>query len=337
VRGARRVLEHRRLAPPEPQRAVRPAHRLPAATGCRQRGGQRIGGPHAGGARPPCARQPHGAPGIAVLGLEEREVHVRVDPRGAQQSLLRAHQGERPPSLHDAAGRELGLAERDDVLGQREPRDDSLESLDGRAEVPVRGVDAREAGLRGQVGGEHGERLAVGAARGADAAAAQLEVPEQRGDVGDVLRGARPGGDGEAHRLGRAGQVAVQLADVRGACVGAERRLHVEHVLQGRGCRVVAPELDVRVDEDRVGLRAVRGGAARGLAVAQRGAEVVPREGERAARRVRRSVGGREPAGTGQEAVRLAVPRWVARLPGALQVRAGERSGGGRVAGRLAR
>ena len=67
---------------------------------------------------------------------------------------------------------------------------------------------------------------------GADPAAGELQVAQQRVDVGAVLGRPAAGGDGEAHRLHGAGQVAVELADVGDARERGEVGLEVDHALQ---------------------------------------------------------------------------------------------------------
>ena len=59
----------------------------------------------------------------------------------------------------------------------------------------------RKARLRGEVVGHARERLPVGVRRGAHAAAVQLEVAQQRLDVGHVLGGSAAGRDRQRHRL----------------------------------------------------------------------------------------------------------------------------------------
>lgn len=105
-----------------------------------------------------------------------------------------------------------------------------------------------------------------------------LQVAEQRLDVGDVLRHLPARRDGQCHCLQRATKVAVQLAVVGDACVGGEVGTHVDHLLQRSACRLITAELDLRVDEHRVGAGELRRDAVRRKSDAQCGAEVVARE-----------------------------------------------------------
>ena len=151
------------------------------------------------------------------------------------------------------AGGELGLAERDDELRQRQPRDDAAQaerSPRRSARAPRRSARARRAA--GAYAGTPASAAPNARARRAEPPALELEVAEQRLDVGDVLRRAAAGADGAAHRRRGAREVAVQLAQVRHARVRRERRLEVDEVLQLALRDRVAAELDVRVDEDRV-------------------------------------------------------------------------------------
>ena len=111
----------------------------------------------------------------------------------------------------------------------------------------------------------------------------QLEPAEQRAHVGVLLGRRAAGRHRRAHGGQRAGEVAVQLAEVGHARVGGEVGLAVDHLLQRAAGLGVAPELDEGVDDGAEGLddrRRQRAGAQR---VAQAGPEVVARELERAA------------------------------------------------------
>ena len=112
-----------------------------------------------------------------MLGLEQGEIHVGVDAGRPQEALLRTHEGERPATLRDLSCREPRLAERDDVLGERQPLHEALHPLGRGTQAAPRRVDPGQAGLRGQMGGEDGERLAVRAPRCADAPATKPESP----------------------------------------------------------------------------------------------------------------------------------------------------------------
>ena len=61
----------------------------------------------------------------AVVGLEDRQLDVGVHARAREQLLLRRDQREVPRAAAAPARGQLGLAERDHVLGQRQPFDDA--------------------------------------------------------------------------------------------------------------------------------------------------------------------------------------------------------------------
>ena len=279
-----------------------------------------------------------------MVGLEDRELDVGVDARRVQQLLLGADERERLPRRGLAPGGEFRLAERDHVLGQREPLDELAQPVDVT-------VEPRQAERRARVVGDQRERLPERAPSGGAPPAPPLELPQQGADVGAVLGRRAAGGDGEAHRLDGAGEVAAQLAQVGGAGVGGEVRFAVEHRLQFAGGVVIAAELDERVDADR---RTEVPGAP---AERERLAEVMARERDLAgggeclgrARRAEDAFGARVEGGVGGLAGALQVgvgecgPEVVAAAAdGALQLRhvgggagqhgpLGARRGGGRV------
>ena len=78
--------------------------------------------------------------------------------------------------LRRLSGRQLRLTEGDDVLGQREPLDQDRR----RRSLPCVVIEPREAQLGRGVARDQGERLGEGAARRGPAAAAPLQLAEQR-------------------------------------------------------------------------------------------------------------------------------------------------------------
>src|SRR5205085_11225559 len=105
------------------------------------------------------------------------------------------------------AGGELRLAEADDVLGQRQAGDDRA-VLAGRARQPAADrVETGETRVGGDVAGEAGERGAIGVPGRGEPAALQLDVPEQRLDVGAVLGDVAAGRDRRLDRGRGARQV----------------------------------------------------------------------------------------------------------------------------------
>src|SRR6185503_21044040 len=103
---------------------------------------------------------------------------------------------------------------------------------------------------------------------------------EQRLDVGDVLGRTAAGGDRQAHRVERAGQVAVQLAQVGDARVGGQVGLQVDHALQRARGGAVAAELDLGVDDDAERAGQAGGDAVGREPVAEAAEEVVAGERE---------------------------------------------------------
>ena len=183
-------------------------------------------------------------------------------PAASQQLLLGGDERERLARGGRAPGGELRLAERDHVLGERQPLDELAAAASDRRRRAAPGRASRPGG-RGTSASACAERAPSGGAPPAP----PLELPQQRADVGAVLRRRAAGGDGEAHRLDGAGEVAAQLAQVGDAGVAGEVRLAVDHRLQLALGVVVAAELDERVDADR---RADRARRARPSASARR-------------------------------------------------------------------
>ncbi len=118
---------------------------------------------------------------------------------------------------------------------------------------------------------------------GAVVAAVDLELAEQRLDIGEVLGTAATRRDRQPHRLHGAVEVAVQLAEVRDPRVGGERGLEVDEALERTlGARVLA-ELDLGVGDYRVRPDQVGGEQVRAAAELEPGLEVVAGKGQRPA------------------------------------------------------
>src|SRR5205823_10052603 len=103
-----------------------------------------------------------------------------------RQAPLEAEERRVAPSRARATRRELVLAERGDVLRQRQPRDQFPQSPGRRGQKAARGVDLRQPGDRGAVGREAVRGVAIGLLGGRQASALELQVAEQRLDVRDV-------------------------------------------------------------------------------------------------------------------------------------------------------
>ena len=71
------------------------------------------------------------ATGVAVARLVDREVDVGVHAVGLEEALLGAEEPEVATGSSPAPSGQLGLAESDDVLGEREARDDGAIARDG--------------------------------------------------------------------------------------------------------------------------------------------------------------------------------------------------------------
>ena len=152
-------------------------------------------------------------------------------------------------------------------------------------------VGSCEPGEGGNVAGGTRERRAVLPTRSCAPVAGELEVAQQRSDVGDVLVCLAAGRQRPFQCIARSGQIAVQLTKVGDARVGVEVGPEIDHALQRPAGGVVAPQLDVGVDDHGEGLDDLGCQLARAQAVAQRSAEVVTGEAQHAARGVRPGVG----------------------------------------------
>ncbi len=146
-----RVMAQERIAAAERERAVRPAQAGRGAPGARQRPAHRVRGAHAGRRAPGAARERQRPPGRAVVGLVDGRLGVRVDARGAEQAALGADEAELAPGGRGAALGQARLAERDDVLGQRQPLRERLPAATGGGQVALRRGDPGEPGQRGRV------------------------------------------------------------------------------------------------------------------------------------------------------------------------------------------
>src|SRR5436189_156656 len=103
--------------------------------------------------RPPA----RAAPAVRAAARDARSPAARA----AQQSLLSVHEREVTARGREASRRELGLAEGDRVLRQRQPLDDAPQRRDSARKVAAGGADARHPRLGADVVREAGERRPV--------------------------------------------------------------------------------------------------------------------------------------------------------------------------------
>ena len=150
----------------------------------------------------------------------------------------------------------LQVAEERDRARHGKAPGEVAEASDGVGAPAARHVDACLADLGEHELGFETQRLLVLGVGGAEVAAAELEVAEQRGDGRAVEGDPVGGGVGGAHRASRTDGVTVQLPDVREPGVGGQAGVTVEELLEGRRRVVVVPELHLRVDghRERVGV-----------------------------------------------------------------------------------
>ena len=261
-----------------------------------------------------------------MIGLEERELPVGVDAAGAEQAPLGGHERQVVPGCARAARRELGLAERDDVLGERESLDDAPQAPDRWPERTPGRLDARQPRVGGREAGLCAERRAIGRAGRREAPAVALERTEQHLNVGGALGRRAPGVDREAHRGDRPADVAAQLAQVGHAGVGREAGLDVDEPLKHAAGLVVAPQLDERVDDHRQRPRRLRRERAGAPAGDRARPEVVATQGERSLADRRRDVAAVAGERLAVGLLRPGVVRVVAGLADLLQVRVAERA-----------
>ena len=84
-----------------------------------------------------------------MVGLEDRQLRVRVDAGRAEQPLLGADQRKVAPGGGAATGGQLRLTEPGDVLGERLPLGQPAPARDRLGQVSARGGEAGEAGFGG--------------------------------------------------------------------------------------------------------------------------------------------------------------------------------------------
>ena len=227
-RGQPGVVEEQRVERAEAQRAARPPQpgaRLPAAVSAHpSASAERTLGASAQ-ARRASATARAGLPWSASKSASSTSVFT---PARAQQRLLRAHERE--------------VAPRPRAPGRRQPASPSAMTYSGsgsRSTTPrqraiAAGVSPRqpspsEPGLGGRRSPARRPGRAVRAPRGVGVPRWSSSPPSSALHVGHVLRRRAAGGDGQPHRGRRAGEVAVQLAEVGHARVGGEVGLAVDH------------------------------------------------------------------------------------------------------------
>src|SRR6185503_2779023 len=188
---------------------------------------------------------------VAVIAFEQGQIEVHRDAGRLEQGDLRAGGVELPSRSQRVVGRILHLAERDDVLGERQDRRRVLELACGRRQVTITDREPAEPGERwGRVRLQI-ERGLVGGAGSDRIASETLEMPADRPRERRVLRCDPWRPERATHRVERTVDVATQLTCVResrqrreiGGLAG-ERFGRVERL-------VVAAELDERIDDDR--------------------------------------------------------------------------------------
>ena len=154
--------------------------------------------------------------------------------------------------------------------------------LDGLGGPALRGAHARQAGLRVQVVREGLQRDCVLLLGLGQLAAVEIQVPELP-CVQATFSGAGPPAFAACSIAAmRAGDIAVQLAGIRDARIGAEVGAEVDHALERIDGLLVLPQLDLRVADDPVGIGFLRAERLGLLAPFERGAELVARHLERA-------------------------------------------------------
>ena len=124
--------------------------------------------------------------------------------------------------------------------------------------------------------------LVGGLGRG-QASRPQVQVADQRLDIGPVGGRVAAGGGRLDHGRDRPGGVAEQLAGVGDPGQAALGRLAVDHRLGGDDGRLVAAQLDLGVEDDPEGVGQVGVGLGRPGAPGERGLEVVAAQLEQAA------------------------------------------------------
>ena len=271
VRSARRA--HTSPAPPGARRASAPSPaRRPS--GCSAPAARR-----AGRAGPPARR--------AMVRLEENRLGVRQRPApagaagaGCARPRGRRCAARRSPSACSTSASSVSAVVSGSPSVERRRRAAALRRCPLAASI--RASPVRAWGKSGDVA----ERLAVRARGAAPPAAVELEVAEERLDVGGALRPASRR-DREPHRGTAPLDVAVQLAEVGHARVRGEARLQVHEPLDRPRRRGVAAELDLRVGDHRAA--AGRGPAPRALASCPAAAARRSRAGTRRACRPRRA------------------------------------------------
>ena len=216
------VVGEQRVGRPEPPRPHRPLHALARAARTRQRPAERVGGAHTRRRRPRTPRESHAARTVAMVGLEDRQLGVGVHAGAAEQRLLGAHERQILTGRAPLSRGQLGLAQRDRVLRQRQPRDDLPPARHCAVQVASIRRQPGAAGLGRRVARRQRQGHRVGPARVRRAPAHQREVAAEDFDSGAVLGCRTARGGGQAQRGGRAAEVAAQLAQVRHAGVDRE-------------------------------------------------------------------------------------------------------------------
>jgi hypothetical protein len=164
-----------------------------------------------------------------VIGFEDGELGVGVHSVPALDRLVLADGGNLVPRARAAGGSQLRLEQEQVVLVHGGPLHHGLVAFDRAAQVAASGLHGREPRLGGEVAGHARERDGIGSAGARDLPCLELEIAEQRLDVGDVLGRAAARRHGPLHGRERAGEISVQLAEVGDARVRGQVRLERHH------------------------------------------------------------------------------------------------------------
>ena len=266
-----------------------------------------------------------GARGIAVVGVEQRELQIHVHTVGGRELVHRLHDGLLPVGEVGLPRHPVQVGERDDELGGGVAGDDVGVAGDRELVIAAR---PRDLGEPGEV--RHVRRIEVEPAPVPLAGRPHVAGTERQ--LAELVRGpggvrGRPGRvERHPHRALRAADVADELAGVGDACVRGEVGPGVHHRLEGVERAVVSAQLDQRVPDHAVGVGRVRIERRGVTALSERGREVVSRQiQDPEPQRALDVVVPVEADRSGEHTLRLRVPGRVARDPGLRDVRESER------------
>ena len=180
----------------DPSRSASADRRLasPVATGPVVGPGERVGRPDRLAASRTRPRQaPRPSRRVAVIRLEQGELEVDVDAGRDEQLRLGPGEVVARGRASVVAGRLLGLAERDDVLGQRQDRRGAARTARSpRRDRPARPRAARARRSRRRDSGTVASAASYASVASSRPAGVDEQVAEERPDVGGVLRARGP-------------------------------------------------------------------------------------------------------------------------------------------------